>query len=274
MGRRYHQQHAAQRQRAILERVQAQGGVRVRELAHELGVSDMTIRRDLESLAEQDLVEKVHGGAAAKHAQATHEPGFELKASQRELEKEAIARRAVTFVAPGSAIALSAGTTTWRMARLLKGVGDITVVTNSISIAEALYPTAAALHRTVILTGGVRTPSDALVGPFTISTIASLNIDQLFLGVHGMSVERGFTTPNFLEAEIDQAFVEAARSVLVLADHSKWDTIGLSTICPLETADVLISDDALGEEARKLLAEAVGELIVVATAADGNDHTL
>jgi DeoR/GlpR family transcriptional regulator of sugar metabolism len=268
MDRRSLQLLAAQRQTAILERVQAQGAVRVRDLARELGVSDMTIRRDLELLTEHDLVEKVHGGAAAKYPQATHEPGFEVKATQHELEKGAIARRAVAFVSPGSAIALSAGTTTWKMAQLLVAVSDITVVTNSISIAETLYPTAASLRRTVILTGGVRTPSDALVGPFAISTIRSLNIDQLFLGVHGMSVERGFTTPNFLEAEIDQAFVEAARSVIVLADHSKWDTVGLSTICSLGDAEVLISDDALEPEAKELLAEAVGELIVVEIAAE------
>jgi DeoR/GlpR family transcriptional regulator of sugar metabolism len=254
---------AAQRQAAIVERVVASGGVRVRELVREFGVSDMTIRRDLETLAERGLLEKVHGGAAALSSPATDEPGFLAKSSQSELEKEAIARRAVEFVSPGSAIALSAGTTTWRLAKQLVSIPDITVVTNSIPVAEVLYPTAAALHRTVILSGGVRTPSDALVGPFAVASIRSLNIDQLFLGVHGMSVENGFTTPNFLEAEIDQAFVEAARSLFVLADHTKWDTIGLSTICPLSRADVLISDVGLGTAAREQIAAGVGEFILV-----------
>ena len=260
---------AAQRQAAIVERVQAHGGVRVRELVRELRVSDMTIRRDLEVLAERGLVQKVHGGAAAVSSQATDEPGFKAKSTQRELEKEAIARRAASFVLPGSAIALSAGTTTWRLAKQLVAVPDITVVTNSIPVADVLYPTAASLHRTVILTGGVRTPSDALVGPFAVSAIRSLNIDQLFLGVHGMSFERGFTTPNFLEAEINQAFVEAARAIFVLTDHTKWDTIGLSTICALSDVDVLITNDALDAEARELIKAEVGELIVVeAGAAD------
>ena len=254
---------AVQRHTAIVERVQAHGGVRVRELVREFGVSDMTIRRDLEALAERGLVKKVHGGAAAVSSPATDEPGFKAKSNLRRLEKDVIAGRAAGFVSPGSAIALSAGTTTWRLAKQLVAVPDITVVTNSIPVAEVLYPTAAALHRTVILTGGVRTPSDALVGPFAVSAIRSLNIDQLFLGVHGMSVERGFTTPNFLEAEIDQAFVESARSIFVLADHTKWDTIGLSTICALSDVDVLITNDALDPEARELIDAEIRELIVV-----------
>lgn len=257
---------AAQRQRAIVERVQAHGGVRVRELVQELGVSDMTIRRDLEALAAQGLVRKVHGGAATLRSQATHEPGFEAKSTQREAEKEAIANRAASFISPDSAIALSAGTTTWRLARKLVAIPGITVVTNSIRVAAVLYPTSAALHQTVILTGGVRTPSDALVGPVAVAAIRSLNIDQLFLGVHGMSLERGFTTPNFLEAEVDQALVEAARSIVVLADHTKWDTIGLSTICFLSDVDVLITDDSIAAKARRQIEPEVGELIVVEAA--------
>ena len=161
------------------------------------------------------------------------------------------------------------GTVNLMQGKQLVAVPDITVVTNSIPVADVLYPTAASLHRTVILTGGVRTPSDALVGPFAVSAIRSLNIDQLFLGVHGMSFERGFTTPNFLEAEINQAFVEAARAIFVLTDHTKWDTIGLSTICALSDVDVLITNDALDAEARELIKAEVGELIVVeAGAAD------
>lgn len=254
---------APQRQRTIIELVEAHGGVRVRELARDLGVSDMTIRRDLEALAKRGLLRKVHGGASALRPRATHEPGFKAKTTRSELEKEAITRRAALLVAPGSAVALSAGTTTWRMARQLVTIPDLTVVTNSIAIAEVLYPTATATRRTVILTGGLRTPSDALVGPVAVTAIHSLNIDQLFLGVHGMSAERGFTTPNFLEAEVDQALIEAARSVVVLADHTKWDTIGLSTICPLSAANVLVTNDGLDREARQLIEAEVGELIVV-----------
>ena len=265
---------ATQRQKAIIERVQSHGGARVRELVKELGVSGMTIRRDLEALAQRGLVRKVHGGAATMRSLATHEPGFEAKSTQREAEKEAIARRAASFVSPDSAVALSAGTTTWRLARKLVAIPGITVVTNSIPVAAVLYPTSAALHQTVILTGGVRTPSDALVGPVAVAAIRSLNIDQLFLGVHGMSLERGFTTPNFLEAEVNQALVEAARSIIVLADQTKWDTIGLSTICQLDQADVLITDDSIGAETKALIEAEVGELLVVEATALESDRAV
>lgn len=264
---------AAQRQTAILKRVQALGGVRVRELVRELGVSDMTVRRDLEALAKRGLVEKVHGGATAVRSLATNEPGFEAKSTQNEQEKDAIARRAAAFVSPGSAIALSAGTTTWRMAQHLLEIPDLTVVTNSIPVADILYRSGTALRQTVILTGGVRTPSDALVGPFAVAAIRSQNFDQLFLGVHGMSADRGLTTPNFMEAEVNRALVDAARSVIVLADHTKWETIGLSTVCSLEEADVLITDDGLELGARALIRAEVSELIVVATSVEPGGAT-
>jgi DeoR family glycerol-3-phosphate regulon repressor len=107
----------------------------------------------------------------------------------------------------------------------------------------------------VILIGGERTPSDALVGPIATAALKQLHLDVLFLGVHGMDADAGFTTPNLLEAETDRAFVSAAWKVVVLADHTKWGTLGISTIAALEAADEVISDTGLGTEARRLLGE-------------------
>lgn len=252
---------AGQRQSAILELVRRHGGVRVQKLVEEFGVSDMTIRRDLEALAERGLVAKVHGGATSLPQNAIDEPGFALKATQCEAEKAAIAGRAASLVVPGTAIAISAGTTTWTFATRLVDVAGLTVVTNSIPVADVFYQQGRG-DQTVILTGGMRTPSDALVGPVAVAALRGLNIDQLFLGVHGMTVDRGLTTPNFMEAETDRALVDAARQRIVLADHTKWDAVGLSTICALSRIDVLITDDGLSEEARARLATEVGELVV------------
>src|SRR3712207_2900867 len=114
---------APQRQAAILDRVRAAGGVRVSELAVEYGVSDMTIRRDLETLAERGLLAKVHGGATTVSPGSAHEPGFAAKSVQQRGEKAAIAAHAATLVSPGDAIALSAGTTTAELApRPLRGI--------------------------------------------------------------------------------------------------------------------------------------------------------
>jgi DeoR/GlpR family transcriptional regulator of sugar metabolism len=255
---------AGQRQQLIADEIRRRGAVRVSELTDLLGVSDMTVRRDLDVLAASGLVEKVHGGATALRRPSTHEPGFEAKSHRQLEEKEAIARAAAELVEPGRAIGLTAGTTTWRLAHHLLHVPDLTVVTNSIRVANVLDGQPRP-DLVVVLTGGVRTPSDALVGPVAVTTLGALHIDVLFMGVHGMAADAGFTTPNLLEAETNQAFVSAAERFVVLADHTKWGLRGLSRIARLDEAHVLVSDDGLSADARTVLAEHVADLVVVST---------
>jgi DeoR/GlpR family transcriptional regulator of sugar metabolism len=252
---------AQQRQAAILERVRLHGGVRVSDLVAEFSVSDMTIRRDLESLADQGLVAKVHGGATVVRPGSTEEPGFAAKSVRHRAEKTAIASRAAELVHPGMAVALSAGTTTAELALRLSSVPELTVVTNSIPVADVFYRSGRS-DQTVVLTGGVRTPSDALVGPVAVAAIRTFHLDLLFLGVHGISERAGFTTPNLMEAETDRALVAAAEKLVVLADNSKWDLLGISTIAALPEAHVVITDTGLAAPAQATLREAVGELIL------------
>jgi DeoR/GlpR family transcriptional regulator of sugar metabolism len=252
---------AQQRQQMILERVRRTGGVRVADLVRDLGVSDMTIRRDLEALADRGLVHKVHGGATAAGSGSTEEPGFAAKSMRQQAEKEAIARRAARLVRPGTAVALSAGTTTWTLAHHLVDVPQLTIITNSVQVADVFHR-GGRPDQTVVLIGGVRTPSDALVGPVAVTAIRSLNVDTLMLGVHGMNARAGFTTPNLLEAETNREFVAAAQQLVVLADNTKWGTIGISTIASLDEAHVVVSDAGLPEEARAELSEHVGELVI------------
>ncbi|TNC23805.1 DeoR/GlpR family DNA-binding transcription regulator [Amycolatopsis alkalitolerans] len=247
---------ARQRQAVILEEARRTGAVRVSELVVRLGVSDMTIRRDLDVLAGRGLVEKVYGGATANLGESTDEPGFEAKSERQQAQKEAIATLAAGLVRPGTAIGISAGTTTWRFARALDGVPGLTIVTNSIQVADVLRQP----ERTVVLTGGVRTPSDALVGGVAVASLKRLHLDQVFLGVHGMAEDAGFTTPNLEESETNRALVEAGRKLVVLADHTKWGIVGISTMADLEEADVVVSDDGLPAAARETLTEHVGEL--------------
>jgi DeoR/GlpR family transcriptional regulator of sugar metabolism len=251
---------AQQRQASILERVRRHGGARVADLVRVLGVSDMTVRRDIEVLAERGLVAKVHGGAVAVEG-TTDEPGYAAKAEQQQMEKMAIAHAAAALVKPGSAVGISAGTTTAALAREIVDVPELTVVTNSIPVADVFYHHGRA-DQTVVLTGGTRTPSDALVGPVAQDAAARLNLDMLFLGVHGMSVRAGFTTPNLSEADTNRALVSSARHLVVLADHTKWDLIGIATIARLSDAHVVVVDDGLTRPSRDDLAEHVSELIV------------
>lgn len=254
---------AEERRARIAREVAQSGAARVTDLAELLNVSEMTIRRDLDALAERGALDKVHGGATVRSPR-TEEPGFEAKSARQRAEKTAIAHAAAQLVTPGMAIALSAGTTTWALARALSGVPDLTVVTNSIRVADVFHA-APAPHTSVVLTGGVRTPSDALVGPVAVATLGRLHIDVAFLGVHGIDIDAGFTTPNILEAETDQAMVTAAQRLIVVADHTKWRTVGLSTIAHLAEAETLIIDDALAGEARAALREHVGELVLAPT---------
>ncbi|PZF85456.1 DeoR/GlpR family DNA-binding transcription regulator [Jiangella anatolica] len=252
---------AAERQALILDEVQRRGAATVSELAARFGVSDMTIRRDLDTLVARGTLDKVHGGATSKRSASTEEPGFRAKQLRQRAEKEAIAQAAADLVRPGSAVGLSAGTTTWTLARRLRAIPRLTVVTNSIRIADELYDD----DRTdldVVLTGGVRTPSDALVGPVAVGSLRHLHLDVVFLGVHGVDAEAGFTTPNLLEADTDRALVAAGRRLVVVADHTKWGTVGISTIARLDDADMLVTDAGLPGDARDTLAERVGELVI------------
>ena len=147
------------------------------------------------------------------------------------------------------AIAVSAGTTTYALAQRLADVPGLTVVTNSIRVADVLYQVGRA-DQTIILTGGVRTPSDALVGPFAVAALRTVHMDLVFVGVHGMDPHSGFTCPNLLEADTDRALIEAGRRLVVVADHSKWGVIGISSIARLDQVDVLITDAGLDLEAR------------------------
>jgi DeoR/GlpR family transcriptional regulator of sugar metabolism len=252
---------AGQRQQLIVEEIRRRGAVRVSELTELFAVSDMTIRRDLDALAASGLVDKVHGGATAPGRPSTYEPGFEAKSHRQLAEKEAIAQSARALVEPGQAIGLTAGTTTWRLAHYIADVSELTVVTNSLQVANVLHREGRP-DLTVVLTGGVRTPSDALVGPVAVGTLRSLHVDVVFAGVHGMAEDAGFTTPNLLEAETNEALIAAAARLVVVADHTKWGVRGLSRIATLDQADVLVSDSGLGVDARAILGEHVGELIV------------
>ncbi|MGD0863398.1 MAG: DeoR/GlpR family DNA-binding transcription regulator [Candidatus Limnocylindrales bacterium] len=253
---------ARQRQTLILERVREEGVVRVADLVRALGVSDMTIRRDLELLRERGLIEKVHGGAAAIEGSSLFEPGFTIKSTLMQTEKTLIAGAAAALVMPGTAIAISAGTTTFAMARRLVDVPGLTVLTNSVPVADTLHKDGRP-DQTVILSGGVRTPSDALVGPFAVDVIRSLHVDTVFMGTHGIDPRSGFTTPNILEAETNRALIAAGRRLVVLADHTKWGVIGISSVARLEEADTIITDAGLDPEARHQLATAVPRLILV-----------
>ncbi len=248
------------RRRRVLDEVRRYGSVSVRDLADRLAVSEMTIRRDLAQLDAEGRLRRVRGGATSPRAEDTEEPAFAETTRRRTAEKEAIARAAARLVRPGMCIGLSGGSTTWTLARELRRVPDLTIVTNSLRIGDEF--TGGDAQRTVILTGGIRTPSDALVGPVAVQALERLHCDVLFMGVFGMAPGPGFTTPNLMEAETNRALVRAARRLVVVADHSKWGRVGLSTIAELSAAEVLVCDEQLPAEAHEELDTQIQRIVL------------
>lgn len=252
---------AEERRRFILDRVKQAGSVSVAELTEELEVSDMTIRRDLESLSARKLLQKVHGGAV-QISKTAAEPHFTQKQRLNQEEKQAIARIAAPMIEDGHTVAFSAGTTTWNIANTLQRDGKaLTFITNSTNIALTLQEKE---WDQIVLSGGsFRTPSDALVGPFAEHTIKTLNADVLFLGVHGIHPHAGLTTPNIAEAEINRCLVDAAQKVVVVADHTKVGVVALAKIGPLSRVDVFVTDEKADSETLREI-ELAGVQVVVA----------
>lgn len=246
---------ARQRQDYVLEQVAEHGGVRVAEVVDALGVSEMTVRRDITDLVARGLVDRVHGGAVAP-AGAAMEPPFRTKAVQHTRAKVAIGTLAAARVRPGDSLALTGGTTTLAVARALAALphlGTLTVITNSLPAARVLSDAvdrARAESRpapTVLLTGGERTPSDALVGPFAVDALRTLRVEWTFLGAHGFDPDIGLMTPNISEAATNAAMIACARTPVAVLDSSKWGVLGLRTFCPVQEIGVLVTDLPPGE---------------------------
>jgi DeoR/GlpR family transcriptional regulator of sugar metabolism len=257
---------AAERRNAILRALHAGGAVRVSDLAAELDVSEMTVRRDLDAMDAENLLRKVHGGAVPRHNRG-EEPWSAVKAGQQQAEKAAIAAVAAATVEDGMTIAISAGTTTTELARRLRRRPSITVVTNSVSVfrvlTDPLEGTAEGADAPqVYLSGGIRTPSDALVGPVADAAIASFRVDATYLGVHGFDPQAGLTTPNIAEAQTNRALIGIGARLVVLADHTKLGEVGTNVFAPLSAVHTMIVDDGLAAEDREEIAGQVGTLTI------------
>jgi DeoR/GlpR family transcriptional regulator of sugar metabolism len=253
---------AAQRQGLILKEVADRGAARISELAEELNVSEMTVRRDIDLLAEQGLVDKVHGGATAIGSSSISEPPFTAKSLLESVNKDAIASRAATLVQPGAAIALMGGSTVYALAKKLADVPLLTVVTNSLPVSDFLHREGRS-DQTVILTGGIRTPTDSFVGQIAVNAFADFNLDTVFMGTHGMHPHAGFSSPNLIEAETNRAVLNQARKLVVLADHTKWGEMGFSTFARLEDANILVTDDGMTDDAMSILRSRITKIEVV-----------
>ncbi|MET9224192.1 DeoR/GlpR family DNA-binding transcription regulator [Streptomyces sp. NPDC003300] len=238
---------AAERRQLILEMVRANGAVSLRELARVVQTSEVTVRRDVRALEAEGLLDRRHGGAVLPGG-FTRESGFPQKSHLATAEKSAIAELAADLVDEGEAIVVGAGTTTQELARRLARVPGLTVVTNSLLVAQAL---AHANRVEVVMTGGtLRGSNYGLVGSGAEQSLQGLRVSRAFLSGAGLTAERGLSTSNMLSASVDRALVQSAAEVVVLADHTKLGTDTMFQTVPTDLITHLVTDEPPGGDER------------------------
>jgi DeoR family transcriptional regulator, fructose operon transcriptional repressor len=250
--------YAEQRQQRIVELARSVGRVGVAALAAEFGVTAETVRRDLTALERHGLLRRVHGGAIPVE-RLGFEPGLAARDAVMTEAKERIAKAALAELPAEGSVLLDAGTTTARLAELLPGDRDLTVVTNALPIALTL---SVRPGLTLLLIGGrVRGRTLAAVDEWALRSLRDVYVDVAFVGTNGLSPERGLTTPDPAEAAVKRAMIAAARRVVVLADHTKVGERNFARFGDLEDVDVLVTDSGLDADATARL-EAAGVEVV------------
>jgi DeoR family transcriptional regulator, aga operon transcriptional repressor len=249
-----------ERRREILELLRNDGRVLVRDLSKKFRTSLITIRKDLESLHHDGLLERTHGGALPIRTGALQDQTLREKERLHRKEKMRIAAAALRMIRPGQVIILDSGTTTTAIARGCRQLRGLTVITNATNIAAELADSAVE----VVLTGGsLRKRSFSLVGPLAEESLRKLSADMLFLAVDGFDVHYGLTTPNQLEARVNRAMSDSARRTIVVCDSSKFGRRSLSLIMDVSSVHETITDRGVPKHDLKALREAEVEVTVV-----------
>ena len=231
-----------ERRQYIVALAQQHGRVLVEDLSQSLGISRITIRKDLDYLQSRGALQRTHGGALLPGNGALADPSLKEKEGRHSVEKQRIAAAAVSLVEEGHCVLLDSGTTTTAIARMLKNFSRLTVITNAVNIAAELSNT----DFEVLLTGGsLRKNSFSLVGPLAEDMLRDMHADILFLGVDGFDLEIGLTTPNVMESRVNRAMVKAASTVVAVCDSTKFNRRSLSKIVDASAIHHVITDNNL-----------------------------
>lgn len=228
-----------ERHQLIVSLLKENGVVKLQELVERTNSSESTIRRDLVQLEDKNILKRIHGGASLVQGNRV-EPSYIEKSSKNIKEKRAIAQYASQLIHEGDSIYLDAGTTSQELIPFLNHEG-ITVVTNAVNLIEPLLEKGI----TTYLTGGVVKPqTKALIGSRALESLNLYRFDKCFLGVNGIDLKYGYTTPDPEEALIKQTAMGLASECYILADHTKFNEVSFSKVSSLKDA-VLITDNGL-----------------------------
>ncbi|MFF5991173.1 DeoR/GlpR family DNA-binding transcription regulator [Prauserella flavalba] len=257
----------AQRREALMRHLHREGVLSVVQLTELLGVSHMTVRRDIAALEREGRAYSVPGGVRLASGLRT-EPAFTAKAESEQPEKAAIARAAESLLRDDLIVYLDAGTTTGALVPAIRARSGITVVTNDFSIVDAL--TTAEHVETIHVGGRLEHANHSTVGRLAAETLRRVNTDLAFISTSSWDIMRGVTTPSEPKVEVKLAAIEAASTVVLLATSSKFGTFGMYDIVPLRRFDRIITDDHLPEAAAEGIAD-LGTDLVLAEVTDTGD---
>lgn len=233
----FEQRLPAQRREEVYRLIAGRRFASVKELSEALGVSEMTIRRDLRFLERKGLVRRIFGGAQLAEPQIALEESYERRMAQNKEAKEAIARLAKKLIAPGDTVALDGSTTALYLARELRNL-RITVITNSLLVAGALLGSEA---QVLVVGGELRAVSQTLVGPLAEEALGRFHPDKAFFSAKGLTTQ-GLMDSHLGEVAVKQQMLRMASQRIALLDGSKFGVRGLCTLIPLDQVHVLITD--------------------------------
>ena len=247
------------RRARILELLTTHQQTSVNDLADDLGVSRETVRRDLGRLETDGLLRKVHGGAVP--LQTATEPLLKLRAGQQRLEKLAIGARAAALFGAGDSLFVDAGTTTAAFGAALTRVDGLTIITNSLEVANRIGA-GPGDNKVILLGGEFRGEALETVGPITVEQIEAFHADYAVLTIGAIDEVGTVCDFNLEEATVARAMIRQARDLTILADHTKFARSALAKVCSLRHACRVVTDSRPGEPLCRIMEDAGVELII------------
>ncbi|WP_421876706.1 transcriptional repressor AgaR [Marinoscillum sp.] len=244
----------------ILNMINSDGQVYVDELSTKFGVSEVTIRNDLDQLEQKSLLIRARGGAMRIEGRVGIDYNISEKDKINYAEKVRIGKAAADMIKSSEIVLIDSGTTTVEMVKNLNGVEDLTVITNALNIASVLINNP---NVNLTIPGGyLRKNSQSLVGPMAERSLRNFYVDKAFLGVDGFDTKTGLYTPNIEEAHLNELMIEIANEVILLADSSKFKKKSFAFICTVDKINVVITDDKISEDDHRRLQEAGVRVII------------
>lgn len=232
------------RQQQIAQLVERQQRISVADLCELFSISEATARRDLEALAQQGKVERVHGGAIVLQNAPPELPILERESDEADAKRR-IGQAAARLITAGETVFLGSGTTVLEVARALKGRKDLTIFTNSLPVLNTISGT----ENTVVSLGGIlRTSELSFIGHITELGLDEIHADKVFIGTRAIHPDHGLTNDYLPETLTDRAILHAGREVIVLADHTKFGRVAAALLTPLEQVNLVITDKAAPDQ--------------------------